>query len=134
MSALLLAALRGVDVQIVIPMFNNHPAIGWAMQAHVTPLLQAGCLIWQAPMPLDHSKLMVVDKAWCLFGSPNWDTRSLRLNFELAVEAYDPALASKLYAIIEQNGGKLLTLEYLESRPLLVKCRNAATRLLAPYL
>ena len=134
MAALLLAATRGVDVRIVIPMFNNHPPIGWAMLSHVSPLLQAGCRIWRAPLPFDHSKLMVVDNTWCLFGSPNWDTRSLRLNFEMAIEAYDPMLANQLSVIIDQSGGKLLTIEELESRSFLVKCRDAATRLLAPYL
>jgi cardiolipin synthase len=134
MAALLLAATRGVDVRIVIPMFSDHAPIGWAMLAHVSPLLQAGCRIWQAPLPFDHSKLMVVDNTWCLFGSPNWDTRSLRLNFEMAIEAYDPILAKQLSAIIEQSGGKPLTIEELESRSFLVKCRDAATRLLAPYL
>ena len=134
MTALVLAATRGVDVRIVIPMFNNHPPIGWAMLSHVNPLLQAGCHIWRAPLPFDHSKLMVVDNTWCLFGSPNWDTRSLRLNFEMAIEAYDPILANQLSAIIDQGGGTPLTIEELESRSFLVKCRDAATRLLAPYL
>jgi len=134
MTALLLAATRGVDVRIVIPMFNNHPLIGWAMIAHVSPLLLAGCRIWRAPLPFDHSKLMVVDKAWCLFGSPNWDTRSLSLNFEMAIEAYDPTLASQLSAIIDQSGGTPLTTKELEARSFLVKCRDAAARLLAPYL
>jgi cardiolipin synthase len=77
---------------------------------------------------------MVVDNTWCLFGSPNWDTRSLRLNFEMAIEAYDPMLANQLSDIIDQSGGKPLTIEELESRSFLLKCRDAATRLLAPYL
>ncbi len=134
MTALILAATRGVDVRIVIPMFNNHPPIGWAMQAHVSPLLQAGCRIWRAPLPFDHSKLMVVDNTWCLFGSPNWDTRSLRLNFEMAIEAYDPELAGQLTAVIDKNHASPLTIKELEARSLLVKCRDAATRLMAPYL
>ncbi|MEO6609154.1 MAG: phospholipase D-like domain-containing protein [Aestuariivirga sp.] len=134
MTALILAATRGVDVGIVIPMFNNHPPIGWAMQAHVGPLLQAGCRIWRAPLPFDHSKLMVVDNIWCLFGSPNWDTRSLRLNFEMAVEVYDSTLADQLTAVIDKNHGSPLTIKELEARSFLMKCRDAATRLLAPYL
>ena len=86
------------------------------MLSHVSPLLQAGCHIWRAPLPFDHSKLMVVDNTWCLFGSPNWDTRSLRLNFEMAIEAYDPILANQLSDIINQGGGTPLTIEELQSR------------------
>jgi cardiolipin synthase len=134
MTALQLAAMRGVDVRIVIPMFNNHPPIGWAMLSHVGPLLLAGCQIWRAPLPFNHSKLMAVDGNWCLFGSPNWDNRSMRLNFEMAVEAYDAALADQLSVIIDKCGGTALTIEELDSRSFLIKCRDAATRLLAPYL
>jgi cardiolipin synthase len=134
MTALSLAALRGVDVHIVIPMFNNHPPVGWAMLSHVGPLLQAGCRISRAPPPFNHSKLMVVDDAWCLFGSPNWDARSLRLNFEMAIEAYDQTLAAKLSAIIDHSGRRPLTTKELDFRPLFIKCRDAASRLMAPYL
>jgi cardiolipin synthase len=115
-------------------MFNDHPAIGWAMLSHVGPLLEAGCRISRAPLPFDHSKLMVVDNSWCMFGSPNWDARSLRLNFEMAIETYDQTLAEKLSTIIEQSGHTPLTIKELESRPLIVKCRDAAIRLLVPYL
>ena len=134
MTALQLAATRGVDVRIVIPIFSDHAPLSWAMRAHIGPLLQAGCRIWQAPLPFDHSKLMIVDDSWCLFGSPNWDTRSLRLNFELAIEAYDPALAVRLSAIIDQSSVTPLTTRELESRSFPTKCRDAATRLLMPYL
>lgn len=134
MTALQLAAIRGVDVRIVFPMFNNHPPISWAMLSHVGPLLLAGCRIWRAPLPFNHSKLLVVDGSWCLFGSPNWDNRSMRLNFELAIEAYDDKLANQLSEIIDQSGGTVLTIEELQSRSFVMKCRDAATRLLAPYL
>ena len=134
MTALQLAATRGVDVQIVIPLLSNHAPMDWAMDAHVSPLLLAGCRIWKAPLPFDHSKLMIVDNAWCLFGSPNWDTRSLRLNFEIAIEAYDPRLAEQLSIIIDHSSVTPLTIEELESRSFIVKCRDAAIRLLMPYL
>jgi hypothetical protein len=55
------------------------------------------------PAPFDHSKIMVVDDAWCMLGSGNWDPRSLRLNFEFNVEAYDPLLAAELNDLIDQK-------------------------------
>ena len=134
MTALQLAATRGIDVRIIIPTFNDGAPMGWVMHAHVSPLLQAGCRIWQAPLPFNHSKLMIVDNVWCLFGSPNWDPRSLRLNFETAIEAYDPTLAAQLSAIIDQGSIAPLTIEELDARSFAVKCRDAATRLLMPYL
>lgn len=134
MVALQLAAIRGLDVRIVIPELSDHAPMDWAMHAHVGPLLQAGCNIFKAPLPFDHSKLMVVDDVWCLFGSPNWDTRSMRLNFEMAIEAYDPALASKLSSIIDRSCVTSLTRQELDARSFAIKCRDAATRLLLPYL
>jgi cardiolipin synthase A/B len=132
--ALQLSALRGIQVRIVIPEVSDHAPMDWAMHAHIGPLLQAGCQIFRAPLPFDHSKLMVVDDAWCLFGSPNWDTRSMRLNFEMAIEAYDPLLAAKLSSIIDRSSVTPLTRQELEARSFAVKCRDAATRLLLPYL
>ena len=61
---------------------------------------------------------MVVDGAWSLVGSANWDPRSLRLNFEFDVECYDAELATRLEALIEERlaRARLLTLEELNGR------------------
>src|SRR5208282_4007740 len=84
-TALNLAALRGVRVDIVLPAKNNLPFVHWASRALWWQVLQRGCHIWLTPPPFDHSKLMIVDGHWVLLGSANWDARSLRLNFELNV-------------------------------------------------
>ena len=134
MVALQLSAVRGIDVRIVIPATSDHAPMDWAMHAHIGPLLKAGCKVFRAPLPFDHSKLMVVDDAWCLFGSPNWDTRSMRLNFEMAIESYDPVLAVKLTSLIDRSSVNPITKQELEERSFAVKCRDAAIRLLLPYL
>ena len=100
-TALQLAALRGVEVRIVLPAHNNHRLVAWAARTHIRPLLQSGCGVWRSPPPFDHSKLMTIDGEWSLIGSANWDMRSLRLNFELTVEVYDRDLAEKLAEIID---------------------------------
>jgi len=133
-TALQLAALRGVEVHIVIPARNNHRLMGWAMQAHVRPLLKAGCHIWRSPPPFDHSKLATVDESWCLIGSANWDARSLRLNFEVTMEFYDRELAQRLNGIIDRKRDRAVTLEEIDGRWAIVKIRDAAARLLMPYL
>jgi cardiolipin synthase len=133
-TALAMAALRGVAIDIVLPERSNHTIMDWAMHANVAPLLQAGCRIWLTPPPFDHSKLMAVDDEWCLIGSANWDARSFRLNFEIGVELYDPALAAALAKAIEAGKGRALTLADLERRSLPVRLRDAAVRLLLPYL
>ncbi|MGD8727410.1 MAG: phospholipase D-like domain-containing protein, partial [Gemmatimonadales bacterium] len=74
-SALDVAALRGVDVQIVIPARNNLAIVQWASAAQLWQVLARGCRVFATPPPFDHSKLMLVDDGWVLFGSTNWDPR-----------------------------------------------------------
>lgn len=133
-SALSLAALRGVKVDILLPRRSDHRLLDWAAKASVQPLLQAGCRVWLGTPPFDHSKLMVVDDAWSLVGSANWDMRSLRLNFELNLETYDSALAAALNAHMSGVSAQRLTLREIEARRLPVRLRDAAARLLLPYL
>ncbi|MBV8439085.1 MAG: cardiolipin synthase [Hyphomicrobiales bacterium] len=133
-TALQLAALRGVDVHLVLPAQNNHRLVAWAAQTHVRPLLEAGCRLWRSPPPFDHSKLMTIDGEWSLIGSANWDMRSLRLNFELTVEIYDKDLAARLGAIIDSRCVQPITLEEVDNRPFPVKLRDAAARLSMPYI
>lgn len=133
-SALSLAAMRGVEVDIVVPERSNHRPVDWAMRAHVGPLLAAGCRIRLGPPPFNHSKLMVVDGAWSLVGSSNWDMRSFRLNFELDVELYDPATAAVIAGLIRAGFGRRLNASALAHRPLPIRLRDAAVRLAMPYI
>jgi len=135
-SQLAMAAVRGVDVELVIPERSNHAYMDWAMNALFAPLLRAGCVIRRAPGPFDHSKLMTVDGAWTLLGSGNWDARSLRLNFEFNVETYSAVFTATCDDIIDRKvvGSRVVTLADLKARPIAIRLRDAATRLASPYL
>jgi cardiolipin synthase A/B len=134
--ALNTADLRGVDVQILLPSQNNLALVQWASTAQLWQVLKRGVQIWQTPPPFDHSKLMIVDDRWVLFGSANWDPRSLRLNFEFNVECYDAALASDLRDFVQRKiaAAKPITLADVDSRPLWMRLRDGFARLLSPYL
>ena len=135
-TALNLAALRGVRVDILLPAKNNLPLVHWASRALWWQVLERGCHVWLTQPPFDHSKLMVVDGHWVLLGSANWDTRSLRLNFELNVEAYGRAFAAEMEKIIARKiaGAREVTLAEMDGRPILIKLRDAIARLFSPYL
>jgi cardiolipin synthase len=133
-TALQLATLRGVQVDLVLPAVNNHRVVAWAAQTHIRPLLRTGCRLWRSPPPFDHSKLMTVDGQWSLVGSANWDMRSLRLNFELTVEFYDAEFAGRLTKIIDARRAKPITLREIDNRPFTMKLRDAAARLAMPYI
>ena len=87
-TALNVAALRGVEVDVILPEQGNLPIVQWAQYAQLWQVLDHGCRVFTTPRPFDHTKAMTVDGAWSLVGSANWDPRSLRLNFELEVEAF----------------------------------------------
>ncbi|MBS0524006.1 MAG: cardiolipin synthase [Proteobacteria bacterium] len=131
-TALGLAAMRGIAVDVFVPQHSNHRVLDWARRVPLRNLLEAGCRVWLMPPPFDHSKLMAIDDAWSLIGSANWDIRSLRLNFELNVEIQDEAFTRMLMAEVPK--GLPLTLSEIEGDSLPLKLRNNAARLLQPYL
>ena len=135
-SALSAAALRGVEVDIVLPGKSNLPYVQWATFGKLWQVLERGCRVWLGSGAFDHSKLLVVDGAWTLLGSANWDARSLRLNFELDVECYCTDLGARMDALIEAKraAARLVTLAQIDARPLPVKLRDGVARLFAPYL
>lgn len=136
LTALSTAALRGVQVDLVLPARNNLPYMSWAAMAEAPELVAHGVRIWLAPPPFDHSKLVVVDSSWLLVGSSNWDARSLRLNFELDVECYDPQLAGRVAQLLDERRDRAhrLTTEELQARSTLLQLRDRLVRLAKPYL
>ena len=135
-SALNMTALRGVKVDIILPSENNLPFVDWASRAMWWQVLERGCNIWLTRPPFDHSKLMLVDGAWTLLGSGNWDTRSLRLNFEFNLECYGRELAASMEKLIESKlqGARQVTLEEVDQRGTASKLRDGVARLWSPYL
>lgn len=135
-AALRIAALRGVAIDIFLPAVSNLRMVKWASEAGLEDLLQEGCCIFLTRPPFDHSKIMLVDRAWVLLGSANWDSRSLALNFEFNVECYDGQLAREVEAVLQEKKEKArqLDLDEIAARGLAVKLRNRFFRLFSPYL
>jgi len=135
-SALTLAAVRGVQVDILLPSINNLPLVHWASRAMWWQVLEHGCRIWLTAPPFDHSKLMVVDGCWSLLGSANWDPRSLRLNFEYNLECYDADLAARLEELVASkiSTARQITLTEVDQRGFACRLRDGIARLFMPYL
>jgi cardiolipin synthase A/B len=135
-AALNTAALRGIRVDIVLPESNNLPWMHWAMQALIGQLLQKGCHVFWSPAPFEHSKLMIIDDYWFLFGSANWDTRSLRLNFELNIECYDADLSRTMIGYFDQRLRESRPISHGDTQILTLpaRLRNSIARLFQPIL
>jgi len=135
-AALQSAALRGVEVTILLPAKNNLPFVHWATRKMLWELLERGIRVFYQPPPFVHTKLFVVDDLYSLIGSANIDPRSLRLNFELAVEVFDSQFAKILSEHIQRSLERSLeiSLEDMESRQLPGRIRDALAWLFSPYL
>lgn len=135
-ACLRLAALRGVEVDIVFPENSNLAFVDWAATARLDELIGVGCRIWLGPPPFNHSKLMLVDGCWALIGSSNWDPRSLSLNFEFNVECHGSDLVGQLDQVFasELSRARRLSMIDLKNRNLAVKLRDGVARLFSPYL
>ncbi len=135
-SALTIAAQRGVEVDVVIPGNNNLRLVDYAMTAQLDQLVEKGVRIWRVPGEFDHAKLLTIDGAWSYVGSSNLDSRSLRLNFELDMEVHDIALAqwieNRIDSAIEHAHRQ--TLEQLAGKPFFKRLRNKIIWLASPYL
>jgi cardiolipin synthase A/B len=135
-SALQAAALRGVEVALVLPRQSNLRYVDWASMRWWQPLLERGVRIYRQPTPFSHTKLLVVDGAYAQIGSANLDPRSLRLNFEIALEVYCPESAAALarYITAARDGSAAYPLEDIRALPLFARLRNSLLWLMSPYL
>ncbi len=86
--ALAMAADRGVEVTIVVPLRSDHFLVSAAGRYYFEPLLDAGVRIYRYAPGLLHAKTITVDDAFALLGSSNLDVRSFYLNFELNILLY----------------------------------------------
>ncbi|MDR1696527.1 MAG: phospholipase D-like domain-containing protein [Endomicrobium sp.] len=134
-TALEMAAMRGVDVEIIVPQKSDHPVMDWAMEPNFLRLAKKGVKIYMTPPPFDHSKIFISDDEQILVGSSNWDVRSFKLLFEADMEIISKDLAKQLTEIAEEKKKKAVHFDITASKsmPLLKRLRNNAGRLITPY-
>ena len=99
--ALVLCARRGVRVEIVVPSRSNHRIADVARRRLLHELIAAGVQVRYYPSGMVHAKAMVVDDLWAYVGSPNFDMRSLLLNYENALFAYSPAAIAEVRTFVD---------------------------------
>lgn len=130
------AAIRGIDVEVLLPDKNNLPYVHWASRHMLWQLLTFGVRIYYQPAPFVHTKLLLADDQHVVMGSWNIDPRSLRLNFEIAVEIRDVGLASELGAHFSEarERSQPITLADIDGRSLPERLRDGTAWLFSPYL
>jgi len=118
---LIAAARRGVRIRIMTPgIANNHPLARRASRRRYGELLAAGIEMLEYQPGMIHAKILVADRACCIMGSTNFDSRSFDLNDEVNIVLVDPKLAARLNADYERDVAvsRPVTLEEWRNRPL----------------
>lgn len=116
------AALRGVEVTVLVSERADKRLVHHAQQSYYEALLEAGVRILRYPAPdLLHAKFVLVDEDRMITGSPNIDMRSFSLNFEVSLLVVDPVTVAATWGLVERYAeqASVLDLEQWRSRPLL---------------
>lgn len=112
------AAVRGVDVRLLLPGGSDHPILDRATEHLLGSLLEAGVRIWRWRGPMIHAKTIVVDGRWSLVGSTNLDSLSLRKNHELNLAIHGVAFGGQMTEMFawDLERSDELTLDVWKSR------------------
>lgn len=136
LGALQLAALRGVDVRILIPSVADHWMFRYVHDAFVREVQSVGVNVYRYQPGFMHQKVFLVDDDYAGVGSANLDNRSFRLNFELTCLIEGPAFCRRMAEMLERDFERSVLMEEadLEGQPLTRRLAIEFTRLLAPAL
>jgi cardiolipin synthase len=130
------AALRGVDVRLLVPARSDSRLVDAAARSYFLDLLTAGVKIYEYLPRFVHAKVSVFDDDVAIVGTANLDNRSFRLNFEIAAVLYDHASNAALAADFERDLGhaRALRIEDVSRLRFRTRLGQAGARLLSPLL
>lgn len=132
--ALTSAALRGVDVRLLVPRRADTWLVTLASRSFFDELLRAGVRVYEYLPRMLHTKAMLVDDGLCVLGSANFDERSFRLNFELCVALHGRAPAAALATILQADLAQAREVTRPRGLSFWHRLAEASARLFAPLL
>ncbi len=135
-SALQSAALRGVDVRVLVPAKNDQRLVRAASRTYYDELIDCGVRIFEYLPRMHHAKTLIADDDLCIIGTANLDNRSFRLNFEVIAVLYGLRHAAEMAAAFESDLLESREAAWGEEddRPLPLRFGAAVARLLSPLL
>ena len=136
LSALKLAALRGVDVRVMLPEKADHRTVYLASFSYYQNTLPLGIKIYRYTTGFMHQKVFLVDSAYAAVGTANLDNRSFRLNFEITLLNYDSIFIKEVEDMLtaDFSRSRPVTIEDYTRKSFLFKLAVRSARLLAPIL
>lgn len=135
-NALQLAALRGVDVRIMIPEKSDNQLVRLAAYSYLVQASQAGIGLYRYQPGFMHQKVVLVDNLYAAVGTANLDNRSMRLNFEITAINTSERFVSSVEAMLKEDLAQChrMTEQDFQGRSLLFRLTCRAVRLMAPLL
>jgi len=135
LTALKHAALRGLDVRILVPEVIDHKIPWLAAFAYFDEVRAAGVQVWRYQPGFMHQKVVLVDDDFAAIGTSNLDNRSFRLNFEAMAAFFDPRPADATASMLEKDFERALMLgKKLKEQPWRIHVGAPIARLFAPVL
>ena len=133
--ALKTAALAGVDVRVLCPMYSDARFVEWASRSYLREVVEAGVQVRLYKAGFLHSKLMVCDDSITTCGSTNLDFRSFENNFEANIFFYDEGIALRMKKVFMNDLEQSVLLTEIPSRmhgSFLMRLWESVTRMLSP--
>jgi cardiolipin synthase A/B len=131
------AARRGVDVRVLLPGERTDiPSTRYAGRGFYDELLMGGVRVFEYQPAMMHAKTLVVDGTWVALGSLNLDNRSLRLNDEAALLAWDEGVGAVMDSLFlaDLSRAREITIEAHRERPFHERVRDRFAALFAALL
>lgn len=134
--ALRLAALRGVDVHLVLPEKSDRAVADAAARSFLQKLLEVGVEVHLMREGVLHAKTLTIDDHTSVIGSANFDRRSFYVNYEVNLAIYDPAFTRRLRRHQESYTERSTRLgaEWWDRRPASARLVDSTAKLLSPLL
>ena len=134
LTALQAAAIRGVDVRILIPERADHLLVWLSAFSYFEESIPYGVRIFRYQRGFLHQKVMLVDHRLATVGSANLDNRSFRLNFEITGFSPDPAFVDAVARMLEADfeASVEALVEDFSAKPFLFRAACRVARLMAP--
>jgi cardiolipin synthase len=136
LTSLTTAAMRGVDVRVLVPRRSDSLIVTAAARSYYDTLLAAGVRVYEYQPTMIHSKTLVVDDFFAAVGTANIDNRSFRLNFEVSAILYGEKHAESMSAQFRKDLGKSKEIKAAARLrlPLRWRLAEAGARVLSPLL
>ncbi|MDR0275171.1 MAG: cardiolipin synthase [Burkholderiaceae bacterium] len=132
--ALTNAALRGVQVKLIVPERSNSRIVDAAARSYFQELQDAGVLVFEYRGRMLHAKTLLVDEQYGMVGSANFDNRSFRLNFEVAAVVLEREFNQQLAEMFEADLSHCRQAPAQRNAPPHQRLFEAVARLASPLL